>query len=76
MTEEKKGVRELERELAKARAEQYAHHSRSVSKNRDFSVGGIDPNAVKKERPDTADVPDAVLLPKRKRAKTPNNPWG
>tara|TARA_R100000353_G_scaffold42379_2_gene33757 strand:+ start:765 stop:995 length:231 start_codon:yes stop_codon:yes gene_type:complete len=76
MTEEKKGVRELERELAKARAEQYAHHSRSVTKNRDFSVGGIDPNAVKKERPDTADVPDAVLLPKRKRAKTPNNPWG
>ena len=76
MTEEKKGGRELERELAKARAEQYAHHSRSVTKNRDFSVGGIDPNAVKKERPDTADVPDAVLLPKRKRAKTPNNPWG
>ena len=76
MTEEKKGVRELERELAKARVEQYAHHSRSVTKNRDFSVGGIDPNAVKKERPDTADVPDAVLLPKRKRAKTPNNPWG
>ena len=42
MTEEKKGVRELERELAKARAEQYAHHSRSVTKNRDFSVGGVD----------------------------------
>ena len=29
MTEEKKGVRELERELAKARAEQYAHQYRS-----------------------------------------------
>ena len=76
MTEKKKGVRELERELANARAEQYAHHSRSLTKNRDFSVGGVDPNAVKKERPDSADVPDAILLPKKKRSRTPNNPWG
>ena len=76
MTEKKKGVRELERELAEARAEQYAHHSRSVTKNRDFSVGGVDPNAVKKERPDSAGVADAILLPKKKRSRTPNNPWG
>lgn len=76
MTEEKKSVRQLERELANARAEQYAHHNRESTKNRDFSVGGVDPNTVKKERPDASDVPDAVLLPKKKRPKTPNNPWG
>ena len=44
MTEEKKGVRELEKELANARAEQYAHHNRSATKNRDYSVGGVDTN--------------------------------
>lgn len=77
MTESKKGVRELEKELANARAEQYAHHNREVTKNRDFSVGGIDPTTtVEKTAPDTADVPDAVLLPKRKKPRTPNNPWG
>ena len=76
MTEEKKGVRELEKELASARAEQYAHYNTKATKNRDFSVGGIDPNAVEKKSPDTADVPDAVLLPKKKTPKTPNNPWG
>ena len=76
MTEEKKSVRQLERELANARAEQYAHHNRNATKNRDYSVGGIDPNSVEKKSPDTRDVPDAVLLPKKKRAKTPNNPWG
>ena len=51
MTEEKKGVRELEKELANARAEQYAHHSRSATKNRDYSVGGVDPNSVEKKSP-------------------------
>ena len=77
MTEKKKGVRELERELANARAEQYAHYSREATQNRDFSVGGIDPTTtVEKKSPDTADVPDAILLPKRKRPKKPNNPWG
>jgi len=77
MTENKKGVRELERELANARAEQHAHHAREATQSRDFSVGGIDPTTtVEKKSPDTADVPDAILLPKRKRPKTPNNPWG
>tara|TARA_R100000329_G_scaffold143698_1_gene127884 strand:- start:770 stop:997 length:228 start_codon:yes stop_codon:yes gene_type:complete len=73
---EKKGVRELEKELANARAEQYAHYNRSATKNRDLSVGGVDPNAVEKKSPGSADIPDAVLLPKKKRARTPNNPWG
>ena len=76
MTEEKKGVRELEKELANARAEQYAHHSRKVTKNRDYSVGGVDPNSVEKKSPDSSDIPDAILLPKRKKPRTPNNPWG
>ena len=77
MTEEKKGVRELEKELARARAEQYAHHSRNATKNRDYSVGGVDKQTtVEKKSPDSSDIPDAILLPKRKKPRTPNNPWG
>jgi len=76
MTEEKKSVRQLERELANARAEQYAHHNNKSTANRDLSVGGVDPNTVEKKSPNSADIPDAILLPKKRKPKTPNNPWG
>lgn len=77
MTEEKKGVRELERELANARAEQRAFHERKVTVNRDYSVGGIDKQTtVEKKTPDSSEIPDTILLPKKKKPKTPNNPWG
>ena len=67
---EKKGVRELERELANARAEQRAYHESKVTVNRDYSIGGVDKSTtVEKKIPDTADVPDAILLPKKKRLK-------
>ena len=76
MTEQKKGVREWERELANARAEQRAYHENKVTVNRDYSVGGVDKSTtVEKKIPDTADVPDAILLPKKKRLKKQNIPW-
>tara|TARA_R100000455_G_C6260640_1_gene116018 strand:- start:923 stop:1147 length:225 start_codon:yes stop_codon:yes gene_type:complete len=74
MTE--KSVRELEKELKNARMRDSEEHRRTVTKNRDFSVGGIDKDTtVEKKIPDTADVPDAILLPKRRRQKKENIPW-
>jgi len=73
---EKKGVRELEKELANARAEQYAHHNRNVTKNRDYSVGGIDSQTtVEKKIPNASDIPDVILLPKKQKNRKENIPF-
>ena len=72
---EEKGVRQLERELKAARSRQRAEHENKVTKTRDFSVGGVDPNKKKKEKPDSADIPNAILLPKKKKPRKENIPF-
>lgn len=74
---EKKSVRELERELASARAEQYAHHQREVTKNRDYSIGGVDKQTTSEKKiPNASDIPDVILMPKKRKQRKENNPWG
>ena len=46
-----------------------------VTKQRDFSLGSIDPNTTHKATHGGADVPDVVLLPKKKRQRKQNIPW-
>ncbi len=72
---EEKGVRQLERELKAARNRQRAEHENKVTKTRDFSVGGVDPNTKKKKKPDSADIPNAILLPKKKKPRKENIPF-
>lgn len=70
MTE--KSVRELERELADARAKVY--NARKVEVNRDLDAVGIDlSRTVEKKIPDSNDIPDVILMPKRKR--NTENKW-
>ena len=75
MMSEKKGVRQLERELKAARNEERREHENRITKNRDFSLGGIDPNTKSKPLPNSTDIPDAILLPKKKKLKKENIPW-
>ncbi len=71
-----KSVRELERQLADARAEQYAHYSRKETKSRDYSVGGVDPQTtVEKKIPKASEIPDAILLPKARKNRKENIPF-
>lgn len=70
MTE--KSVRQLERELADARAKVY--NARKVEVNRDLDAVGIDlSRTVEKKIPDSNDIPDVILMPKRKR--NTENKW-
>jgi|TARA_R100000995_G_scaffold22532_1_gene9668 hypothetical protein len=70
MTE--KSVRQLERELAEARAKVY--NARKVEVNRDLDAVGIDlSRTVEKKIPDSNDIPDVILMPKRKR--NTENKW-
>ena len=67
-----KTVRELERELAAARAKGY--NERKIQPNRDLDAVGIDlSRTVEKKIPDSNDIPDVILMPKRKRNS--ENKW-
>lgn len=71
-----KTVRELERELKAARVRERKEHTDKVTVNRDYSIGGIDKDTtVEKKSPDSADIPDAILLPKNKRNRRENIPF-
>jgi len=71
---EEKGVRELERELANARAKVHNELQKNVTKNRDLDAVGIDPErTVSKEIPGSSDIPDVILLPKKQRRS--ENKW-
>lgn len=71
---EEKGIRELERELANARAKAHNELQKKVTKTRDFDAVGIDPDrTVAKEIPGSSDIPDAILLPKKQRRS--ENKW-
>ena len=72
---EEKSVRQLERELKAARNRQRAEYENKVVKTRDFSVGGVDPNTKDKPTPSSADIPNAILLPKKNKSKKENIPF-
>ena len=54
---------------------QNASEARTVKKNRDFDIAGIDTRTSHKATHGNADVPDVVLLPKIKRNRKENIPF-
>lgn len=65
-------VKKLEKELANARAQ--LHNNRRVEQNRNLDAVGIDlTTTVEKKIPDSNDIPDVILMPKRKRNS--ENKW-
>tara|TARA_R110000744_G_scaffold156846_1_gene272563 strand:- start:2325 stop:2561 length:237 start_codon:yes stop_codon:yes gene_type:complete len=64
----------LRKELAKLKT-QNAAEDRTVKKNRDYDVAGVDSRTSHKATHGGADVPDVVLLPKRKRNRSENIPF-
>lgn len=64
----------LRKELAKIKT-QNAANDRTVKKNRDFDIAGIDTRTAHKATHGGADIPDVVLLPKRKRNRKENIPF-
>jgi len=67
--------RRLTQELAKVKA-MTAQENNKVQKNKDMSVG-LPPDSSHKSLPSSADNPDVILLPSRKRGKKENIPfWG
>lgn len=65
-----RSVRDIQKELVRARRKQAAEHKPTKGK-RDFDYIGPDPKEDKKEKPGSADIPDYIGLPK-KRKKTEN----
>ena len=74
MTE--KGVRDLERELARARMNEHMERQNKIEKNRDFSVVGVDPTTTgEKKIPASSDIPDVIILPKKSKGRKENIPY-
>ena len=67
---EEKTVRQLEKELAKARRKEKSE--RKVTASRNFDYIGADPKTVKKEKPGMTDIPDYIGLPKKQKRRTEN----
>tara|TARA_R100001443_G_scaffold977_4_gene3890 strand:+ start:17455 stop:17667 length:213 start_codon:yes stop_codon:yes gene_type:complete len=65
-----KSVRDLEKELAKARRREASE--RKVTTSRNFDYIGADPKTVKKEKPGSADIPGYIGLPKKQKRRTEN----
>jgi len=65
--------RRLTKELAKVKA-MTAQENNKVQKNRDMSVG-LPPDSSHKSLPSSADNPDVILLPSKKRGKKENIPF-
>ena len=73
---EKKGVRQLERELKAARITERREQERKITKNRDYSVAGIDKDTtVEKKIPSSAEIPDVIILPKKAKNRKENIPF-
>ncbi len=68
---EKRSVREIQKELARARREEMAKHK--PTKSRDYGPIGRKPQEPKNERPGSADIPDYIGLPKKR--KRTENKW-
>ena len=65
--------RRLTKELAKVKA-MTAQENNKVKKNRDMSVG-LPQDTSHKALPSSADNPDVILLPSKKRGKKENIPF-
>lgn len=75
MTEDiRQKEKRLQQELAKVRAAKAAQ-DRNIVKERNYDLAGIDSRTSHKATHGNADVPDVVLLPKRKRRASENIPW-
>jgi hypothetical protein len=65
-------VKKLEKQLADARAEM--HNNNRVEISRNLDAVGIDlSTTVEKKIPDSNDIPDVILMPKKKRRT--ENKW-
>tara|TARA_R110001592_G_scaffold90206_1_gene265395 strand:- start:88 stop:315 length:228 start_codon:yes stop_codon:yes gene_type:complete len=64
----------LKRELAKVKTLN-ANETRKITKNRDFSVGGLPPDTTHKPMRASNDVPDVILPPQKRRGKKENIPF-
>jgi len=71
MSDAARREKELVKELAKVRS-QRAAEDRTVRVSRDYSLGGLPPDTTHKAKRDSADTPDVVQLPLRKRNRTEN----
>jgi len=63
--------RRLAKELAQVRS-QKASEDRTTKISRDYSVGGMPPDTTHRATRGSADTPDVVQLPAKKRRKTEN----
>tara|TARA_R110000824_G_scaffold159284_5_gene333568 strand:+ start:2600 stop:2824 length:225 start_codon:yes stop_codon:yes gene_type:complete len=63
--------RRLTKELAKVRT-QRAAEDRVTKTSRDFSVGGTPPDTTHRPTRSSADTPDVVQLPAKRRKRTEN----
>jgi hypothetical protein len=64
----------LRKELAKLKTQNSAK-DRTIAKERNFDIAGVDARTSHKATHGGADIPDAVLLPKKKRNLKENIPW-
>lgn len=64
----------LKKELAKVKT-QNANETRRITKNRDFSIGGLPPDTTHKPMRASTDVPDVILPPQKRRGKKENIPF-
>tara|TARA_R100001015_G_C4596514_1_gene151703 strand:- start:711 stop:938 length:228 start_codon:yes stop_codon:yes gene_type:complete len=73
---EEKSVRQLERELKAARIREGTEAKKMATKSRDYSVGGIDKaTTVEKKTPGASDIPDVILMPKKRKKQSENIPF-
>jgi len=63
--------RRLAKELAQVRARRAAE-DRTPTKSRDYSVGGLPPDTTHRPTRSSADTPDVIQLPAKKRKRTEN----
>ena len=61
----------LRKELARIKTSN-ANNDRKITPNRDYSVGGLPPDTTHKAKRDSADTPDVIQLPAKKRKRTEN----
>jgi hypothetical protein len=67
---EEKTLRQLKEELVKAKNR--IHNEQRPVKSRNFDYVGPDPNAVEKKTLGSGDIPDVILLPRKKKRRTEN----
>lgn len=64
----------LKKELAKVKTLN-ANETRRITKNRDFSIGGLPPDTTHKATKASNDIPDVILPPQKRRGKKENIPF-